>query len=54
MNNNDEEKTIDKTRFAEILERFSKAENVVESSSLDLNEDLIVKGKTTTILELKR
>ena len=54
MNNNDEEKTIDKSRFAEILERFSKAENVVESSTVDLNKELLIKGKTTIIMELKR
>jgi glycosidase len=53
MNNNEESKTLNRTRFAEVLDHFSTGKNVIDLSSVNVSKDIVVKGKTTTILELK-
>ncbi len=53
MNNNDEEITLNRARFAEILDTYSTGKNVIDPGSFNLNENISVQAKSTIILELK-
>lgn len=53
MNNNEEEITLIRARFAEILDKYSTGRNVIDPGSFNLNENISVKAKSTIILELK-
>jgi len=54
MNNNNEDKVIDRDRLAEILDRFSTGQNVLNSKKIDLANDFSVDAKTTSIFELRK
>ncbi|XWN37024.1 MAG: glycoside hydrolase family 13 protein [Balneola sp.] len=53
MNNNEEEITLNRARFAEILDTYSTGKNVIYPGSFNLNENISVQAKSTIILELK-
>ncbi len=54
MNNNNEDKVIDRDRLAEILDRFSTGQNILNSKKIDLANDFSVDAKTTSIFELRK
>lgn len=54
MNNNNEDKVIDRSRLAEILDRFSTGNNVLSSKTINLSQNFAVNAKTTSIWELKK
>lgn len=53
MNNNEETKTLEHTRFSEILDQFKTGQNVMSNTTVDISDDFSVDAKTTVILELK-
>jgi len=53
MNNSEENRMLDRARFAEILDQFKSGENVLTSRTIDLSDDFSVGAKSTVILELK-
>jgi len=53
MNNSEENRMLDRARFAEILDQFKSGENVLTSRTIDLSDDFSVDAKSTVILELK-
>lgn len=53
MNNNEENKTLERARFAEILDKFKSGQNVINNRTIDLSSDFSVSAKSTVILELK-
>lgn len=53
MNNNIENKVIDRDRFAEILDDFSIGTNIQSNKKIELGKDFSVGAKTTSIWELK-
>lgn len=52
VNTNKEAKTIDTKRYHEVLKNFTKAENIIDNSIIDLI-DIKSEKRSTTILELK-
>lgn len=54
MNQNDGEKSINLSRFAERINGFTKAFNVATGVTFDLGETLTVGGKYTLVMELKK
>ena len=54
MNNNNEDKVIDRSRLAEILDRFSTGNNVLSSKTINLSQNFAVNAKTTSIWQLKK
>jgi glycosidase len=53
MNNSEENRMLDRARFAEILDQFKSGENVLTSRTINLSNDFSVDAKSTVILELK-
>ncbi|MTI87781.1 MAG: glycosyl hydrolase [Balneolaceae bacterium] len=53
MNANEETVTLDRDRFAEILDDFSFGVNVMSGEKMDVMEDFEVAGKMTGVWELK-
>ncbi len=53
MNNSEENRMLDRARFAEILDQFKSGENVLTSRTINLSDDFSVDAKSTVILELK-
>lgn len=53
MNNNEENTTLERARFAEILDKFKSGQNVINNRTIDLSSDFSVSAKSTVILELK-
>ncbi|MEQ9278267.1 MAG: glycoside hydrolase family 13 protein [Balneola sp.] len=53
MNNSEENRMLDRARFAEILDQFKSGENVLTSRTIDLSDDFSVDAKSTVILEIK-
>ena len=53
MNNSEEKRTMDRARFAEILDHFKSGKNVINNDTVDLSDDFSVGAKSTVILELK-
>ena len=53
MNQNEDAVTLDHTRFAEILENFGSASDVLTGTAVDITKDFAAPGKTTAIWELK-
>jgi glycosidase len=53
MNANDETATLDRDRFAEILDDFETGVDVVSGEEIDVSDNLEVPGKTTLIWELR-
>lgn len=54
LNNNNEEKTLTTQRFQERLQGFNTAENIVTKQSVSNLRDIVLPGKSATILELKK
>lgn len=54
LNNNPEEKTLSGKRFAERLQGFNSAENIVSKQSVTNLQTFTLPAKSATILELKR
>ena len=53
MNQNDEEVTLYRDIFAEILDHYKWGIDVMKGSHIDLSYDFAVPGMTTSILDLK-
>lgn len=53
MNNSEENRTLERVRFAEILDKFKSGQNVMDNRTIDLSDDFSVDAKSTVILELK-
>ncbi len=53
MNNNTEDKVIDRNRLAEILDHFETGESVMNTKVIDVTKDFSADAKTTSIFELK-
>ncbi|MEP2447860.1 MAG: glycoside hydrolase family 13 protein [Balneola sp.] len=53
MNNSEENRTLERVRFAEILDKFKSGQNVMNNRTIDLSDDFSVDAKSTVILELK-
>jgi glycosidase len=53
MNNSEENRTLERVRFAEILDKFKSGQNVMNNRTIDLSDDFSVDAKSTIILELK-
>lgn len=53
MNNSEENRTLERVRFAEILDKFKAGKNVMNNRTIDLSDDFSVDAKSTIILELK-
>lgn len=53
MNNSEENRTLERVRFAEILDKFKSGQNVMSNRTIDLSDDFSVDAKSTVILELK-
>ncbi len=53
LNNNEENTTLERARFAEILDKFKSGQNVINNRTIDLSSDFSVSAKSTVILELK-
>ncbi len=53
MNNSEENRTLERVRFAEILDKFKAGKNVMNNRTIDLSDDFSVDAKSTVILELK-
>lgn len=53
MNNSEENRTLERVRFAEILDKFKSGKNVMDNRTIDLSDDFLVDAKSTVILELK-
>lgn len=53
MNNSEENRTLERVRFAEILDKFKAGKNVMNNGTIDLSDDFSVDAKSTIILELK-
>ena len=53
MNMNDEPITLSRQKHIEMLRGYSAAENVITGEKVDISEDFIVTGKTTTVFSLK-
>ena len=47
------DKEINLERFDECLKSYTKAKEVISGNEIELKEKLKLKGKTTTIFELK-
>ncbi len=54
MNNNTEDKVIERERLAEVLDKFSTGKNILNSKTINLSKDFSVAGKQTTIWELEK
>ena len=53
MNRNEESKTLKRERFAEILDKYSNAINVLDGKTISVKEDFVVGPKQTAIFDLK-
>ena len=53
MNTNDQEKEIDALRFAERLQGFTRARNVIDGSMIDITGKIKIPGKTMWVGELR-
>ncbi|MBO6622289.1 MAG: glycoside hydrolase family 13 protein [Balneola sp.] len=53
MNNSEENKTMERLRFAEILDQFKTGQNVMNNKTIDLSDNFSVDAKKTVILELR-
>ena len=53
MNNSEENRTLERVRFAEILDKFKSGQNVMSNRTIDLSDDFSVDAKSSVILELK-
>jgi glycosidase len=55
INNNPKEQTIDLNRFSENLKNYTLGTDILTNSELDLSKaNLIIKGKTSLVIELKK
>jgi len=54
MNMNQEDVVLERYRFAEILDQFSTGKNILNSKTINLNQDFAVGAKQATIWELKK
>jgi neopullulanase len=54
MNTSKDEKSVDPKKFSERTNGFTKAKNIVTSSSNDLSEEWKIPGKTIWIMELEK
>ena len=54
MNQNEDAVTLDEARFAEVLENFSSASDVLTGKSIDITNDFAAPGKTTAIWKLNK
>jgi neopullulanase len=54
MNTSNDEKTVDPKKFSERTTGFSKAKNIINSSTNDLSGEWKIPGKTIWILELEK
>jgi hypothetical protein len=52
MNTSSDEKTIDPQRFSEKIKGFSKARNIINTTTNDLTTKWKVPGKTVWVMEL--
>jgi hypothetical protein len=52
MNTSSDEKTVDTKKFVERTNGFSKAKNIVSSSTMNLDESWKIPGKTIWIMQL--
>ena len=53
MNANEEPVTLNRNRFAEILDDFERGVGVISKEKIDVSEDFEVAGKTAVVLELE-
>lgn len=53
VNTSNEEKTLDATRFQEVLGDFTTAKNVITNTSIDLGATLVLPSKEASVWELK-
>jgi len=55
INNNPKEQTIELNRFAENLKKYTSGIDILTNTKLDLSKaNLIIKGKTSLVIELKK
>ena len=53
MNANENAVSLDRDRFAEILDEFELGLNVMSGNEINLSEDIGIEGKTALIWELE-
>ena len=53
VNTSNEEKTLDATRFQEVLGDFTTAKNVITNTNIDLGATLVLPSKEASVWELK-
>jgi predicted component of type VI protein secretion system len=53
MNANEDAVSLDRDRFAEILDEFEVGINVMSGNEIDVSEDIKIDGKTALIWELE-
>ena len=53
INNNPEKQTIKTSRFNENIQNFKSGKDVLTDKVFDLNNEIVIEGKTSLILELK-
>ena len=53
VNTSKEEKTLDATRFQEVLGDFTTAKNVITNTNIDLGANLVLPSKEASVWELK-
>ena len=53
VNTSKEEKTLDATRFQEVLGDFTTAKNVITNTNIDLGATLVLPSKEASVWELK-
>ncbi len=54
VNRNGESKTLKRSRFLEILEKYQEAESVIDGTKLDISSDFDIPGRATSIYQLTK